>query len=74
MVKNVPSVLAAVDKKRDRIFVLAIPNVCTVRMQGVWHQSVPVPMEEIDEYYELISDLGQVKKLVEESRKELNIP
>ena len=73
-VKNVPSILAAVDKKRNRIFVLAVPNVSAVKMNGVWHLSVSVPFEEIDEYYELITDLKLVQSLVEEAKAELNIP
>jgi len=73
-VKNVPSILAAIDRKRDRIFVLAVPNVSAVKMNGVWHMSVPVPFEEIDQYYELITDLKLVQSLVEEAKTELKIP
>ena len=72
--KNVPDILAAIDKKRNRIFVLAIPNLCAVRMDGVWYQSAPVPFEEIDVYYELITDFKLVRSLVEEAKAELNIP
>jgi hypothetical protein len=71
---KVPTMLAAFDKKRNRIFVLAQPNVCAVRMDGVWHNSVPVPMDEIDNYYDLITDLRIVKSLVEEAKAALEIP
>ncbi len=72
--KNIPTKLAAYDKKRNRYFVLAPPLVCAVKMNDVWYQSVPVPLEEIDEYYDLITDLHVVKQLVEEAKAELNIP
>ena len=71
--KNIPDMLAAYDKKRERIFVLARPNVCAVKLGKVWHSSVPVPLEEIDEFYELITDFALVKSLVEEAKAELNI-
>ncbi|MEO6508656.1 MAG: hypothetical protein ABIO02_01775 [Patescibacteria group bacterium] len=71
---TVPPILAAVDKKRSRIFVLAVPNLSAVCMDGVWHQSVPIPMEEIDNNYELVTDLKEAEKLVKEAREALNIP
>jgi hypothetical protein len=73
MIKNVPPVLAAIDKKRNRIFVLAIPNICAVKMDGVWHLSQPIPMEEIDEFYDLITDLRVVQSIVDEAKAELRI-
>jgi hypothetical protein len=73
MSKN-SKMLAAVDKQRKRIFVLATPNVCAIKKDGMWYQSAPVPFEEIDEFYELITDLQIVEALVEEAKAELRIP
>jgi hypothetical protein len=66
--------LAAYDKKRKRIFVLATPNICAIKIENVWQQTDPVPFEEIDEFYELITDLQIIQSLVEEAKAELNIP
>ncbi len=66
--------LAAVDKERNRIFVLAIPDVSAIKMDDVWHQSAPISMGEIDKRYKLITDLKVVASLVEEAKVELNIP
>ena len=71
--QNVPDILAAVDKKRNKVFVLARPNVCAVRMDGVWHLSQPIAMEEIDQYYELVTDLRIAQSLVDEAKAELKI-
>ena len=65
--------LAGHDKKRSRYFVLARPNICAVKKDGLWYESVPVSMEEIDEFYELITDLSLVEKLVEEAKTELRL-
>jgi hypothetical protein len=68
-----PNMLAAVDKKRDRIFVMAAPNVCAVKKDGMWYQSAPITPSEIDEYYDLITDMNLVEKIVEEAKEDLRI-
>jgi hypothetical protein len=70
---NIPSMLAAYDKKRKRIFVLAIPNVSAVKIDDIWHYAIPLSDEEIDQY-DLITDLRIVKQLVDEAKAELQIP
>lgn len=73
MITNTPKMLAAIDKKRDRVFVLAAPNICAVKKDGMWYESSPIPFEEVDKYYEMITDLSVVKKLVAEAKEDLRM-
>ena len=68
MEKNLPNYLAAIDKKRMRIFVLQVPDLCAVKIEGAWQFCKPIGDEEIKEYYELVTDLKAAKKFVAEAR------
>lgn len=67
-----PNYLAAVDKKRQRVFVLATPNLSALRFDNKWHCIEPLSEDEIKNY-ELITDLRIVLDLVNEAKRQLNL-
>ena len=71
---NYPDILVAIDKKRDRIFILAKPALVAVKKDGEWHYGEKITDEEIELYYELIADLAVTSKIVAEAKAELRIP
>lgn len=71
---NFPDFLVAVDKKRDRVFVLARPHLIAVRIEGVWHYGKELTDREIEENYDLITDVQLAKSWIEEAKAELKLP
>lgn len=71
-VKNYPGFLAAIDYKKNRIFVLGSPNLSAVKIDGEWQYTFPLSDEEI-KCYELVTDLVKAQKLVKEAKSALNI-
>jgi hypothetical protein len=72
MISKFPPYLAAIDRKRNRIFVLAIPDLCAIRIDGVWHRCQPLPDEEIVNY-NLITNLVEIQKLIASAKKALEL-
>lgn len=49
--KNIfPSFLVAMDRKRNRVFVLAQPDICAIKIDGQWRTCKPLSDEEIPQY------------------------
>lgn len=67
-----PGYLAAVDRKRNRVFVLSTPNLSAMKVDGEWQYCNPLPDEEI-KHYELVTDIMLAKKIVQEAKKELRL-
>lgn len=68
--KTYPPYLAAVDRRRSRMFILAPPHLCAIKIDGAWQVSEPLPDEEIP-YYELVTDLAQAMKIIQQARQAL---
>lgn len=68
---NHPDYLASIDRERNRVFVLATPELCAIRIDGVWQRCIPLSDEEI-KHYDLIFDFDEAQKLVEEARRALD--
>ena len=73
MVNKFPPYLAASTKDGSRVFVLATPNLCALRVDGVWQYTEPLQDSEIEKY-DLITDLVAVQKLIKEAKRALNHP
>ncbi len=71
---NYPDFLVAIDKKRDRVFVLERPHLIAVRIDGVWHYGQGITDEEIDLQYELVTDVQTAKSWIKKAKVELRIP
>lgn len=70
--KNVfPTYLSAVNRKRKRVFVLAPPNLCAMRIGGVWQYSSLLSDDEMVEY-EVVLDLELSVRFVEQARETLD--
>lgn len=65
-----PDYFVAIDHKNNRIFVLAKPNLSALFNDGVWDYVAPISEEEL-ERYELVTDVQQALKIVEEAKKAL---
>lgn len=65
-----PNYLVAVDKKKRRVFVLAQPSLCAIKISGQWQNCQPLSDEEI-QHYDLVTDLSEALALVNEARRSL---
>ena len=63
-----PPYLAAIDKKRQRVFVLAPPYLSALFTEGEWQYAQPLSDEEIA-HYDLVTDPEVIKKLVEQAKE-----
>ncbi len=70
MAGTFPDYLAAIDKKRNRVFVLATPNLSAIKIDGEWKYCEPLTDEEIAQY-ELVTDLETAMFWVSEARDAL---
>lgn len=66
-----PDYLASIDRERNRVFVLAMPELCAIRIDGVWQRCTPLLDEEV-KHYELVMDFDEAQRLVEEARRALD--
>lgn len=69
--KTFPNYLAAINRKKKKIFVLAPPNLCAMRMGGVWQYTAPLSEREMEEY-ELVLDLELALRFVEQAHEALS--
>lgn len=74
--KTFPNYLAAINRKNKRVFVLAPPNLCAIRIGGKWQYTAPLTERQMEEY-ELVMDLELALRFVEQanealSKKEVN--
>lgn len=65
-----PNYLAAIDYKRDQIFVLAPPNLSAIKINGKWKYCSPLTEEEIPNFV-LVTDYEHSLKLVNEAKEAL---
>lgn len=70
--KNFPPYLAAIDHKRNRIFILAVPHLSAVKIDDKWEYCSPLSDEEIT-HYELVKNLDVAFDLVKEAKTALNL-
>lgn len=70
---NYPGFLVAVDVRRNRVFVLAKPNLMAVKKDGVWYYGEGISDQEIDRHYELVTDLNRAQKWIEEAKSEMKL-
>ena len=68
-----PEYLVAIDERRNRVFVIARPNLIAVKKDDMWYYGEAPPDEEVDNHYELVTDLVKAKKWVVEARAELKL-
>ncbi len=66
-----PNYLAAINRKKKRVFVLAPPNLCAMRIGGVWQYTAPLSEREMEEY-ELVVDLDLALRFVEQANEALS--
>ena len=69
--KKYPPFLVAIDKTRNRTFVMAKPNLCATKIDGEWYRTQPITETEIQENYDLVVDLEQAAKVVKEAQLSL---
>jgi len=69
-----PDYLVAIDKKRDRVFILAKPALIAVKKDGIWYYGEGITDEEIEKSYELVTDLKMAQSYVEEAKAEMRVP
>ena len=74
MVVKFPDFLVAIDIKRDRLFVLEKPHLIAVRIEGAWKYGQHLTDDEIDKYYDLVTDVQLAKKIIKEAKEELRLP
>ncbi len=65
-----PNYLAAINRKRKRVFVLAPPNLCAMRIGGVWQYTTPLSDREMEEY-ELVVDMDLALRFVTQAHEAL---
>lgn len=73
MAVSFPDFLVAVDKKRERIFVLEKPHLMAVRIGGEWNYGVSISDEEIEKNYELVTDVQLARKIIAEAKSQLSL-
>ncbi len=73
MAVKFPDFLVAVDIKRQRIFVIEKPHLIAVKIENVWNYGMQISDTEIDEYYELVTDVQLAKKIIKEAKEELRL-
>ncbi len=68
-----PEFLVAVDTKRNRIFVIEKPHLIAVKIEGEWNYGMQISDKEIEEYYELVTDIQLAKKILKQAKEELKV-
>lgn len=66
-----PTYLSAINRKKKRVFVLAPPNLCAMRIGGVWQYSAPLTDRQMEEY-EIVLDLELSLRFVIQAREALD--
>jgi hypothetical protein len=67
-----PDYLVAIDLGRQRVFVMARPSLCAIKMDDAWRFCEPLPDEEIG-YYKLVTDAQIASKYVLEAKSALGL-
>ncbi len=65
-----PNYLSAINRKKKRVFVLAPPNLCAVRIGGEWQYCAPLSDFEMEEY-EVVLDLELSLRFVHQANDAL---
>ena len=65
-----PNYLAAIDHKRERIFVLAPPHLSALKVNGKWQHIAPLDDSEIP-HFSLVTDYNYAEQLINEARTAL---
>lgn len=66
--KSAPKYLAAVDRKHQRVFVLAPPYLSALFADGEWQYVEPLSDEDIV-HFELVTDPATIEKLVNQAKE-----
>lgn len=69
--KEFPNYLAAINRKKKKVFVLAPPNLCAIRNGGKWEYTAPLTERQMEEY-ELVMDLELAYRFVEQANEALS--
>lgn len=67
-----PDFLAAINRKRNRIFVLAVPDLSAIKINGVWRYCLPLSDIET-ENFQLVTNVDEALSIVKETKKTLGM-